>query len=173
MGGRQRTVKVVKAVKGVQGLATTYLPGREADGQAPWAVEHLFGMVVCYCQTEAEAEETARSLAPLADWTKPMPWHRYGEILDRLHGKPWSPNVYDVALSTKDDFICDLVRFLFKDGDTWNVDKVVSGADLVEWATGRLTEMGLTPPRGLTIRRVPSSIIVRRNHEDSFWNAER
>jgi hypothetical protein len=39
-------------------------------------------------------------------------------------------------------------RFLFKDGDTWNLDKDVSGADLVEWATGRLTKMGLTPPVG-------------------------
>jgi hypothetical protein len=38
------------------------------------------------------------------------------------------------------------VCFLFKDGDTWNLDKDVSGADLVEWATGRLTEMGLIPP---------------------------
>lgn len=148
MGGRQRTIKVVKAVKGVKGLAIAYIADRERHGQAPWAVEHLSGMTVCHCQTEEEAGDTVQKLAPLADWTKPMPWHRYGEILDRLHGKPWSPNVYGVPLSTKNDFICDLVSFLFKDGDTWNLDKDVSGADFVEWATGRLTEMGLIPPVG-------------------------
>jgi hypothetical protein len=149
MSVRQRTVKVVKAVKGVKGLAIAYTAARERDGQAPWAVEHLSGMTVCHCQTEEEARDTAHTLAPLADWTKPMPRHRYGEILDRLHGKPWSPSVSGVSLSTKDDFICDLVSVLFKDGDTWNLDKDVSGADLVEWATGRLTEMGLIPHVGV------------------------
>ncbi len=148
MSGRQRTIKVVKAVKGVKGLAIAYLAGRERRGQAPWAVEHLSGVAVCHCQTEEEARATVHKLAALADWTEPMPWHRYGEILDQLHGKPWSPNVYGVPLSTKNDFISDLVSFLFKDGDTWNLDKDVSGADLVEWATGRLTRMGLIPPVG-------------------------
>lgn len=146
MSGRQRTVKVVKAVKGVKGLAIAYSAERERQGQAPWTVEHLSGITVCHCQTEEEARDTARKLAPLADWTKPMPWHRYREILDRLQGNPWSPNVYGVTMGAKNDFIRDLVCFLFKDGDTWNLDKDVSGADLVEWATGRLTEMGLTPP---------------------------
>jgi hypothetical protein len=146
MSRRHPVVKTVKAVKGVKGLAVSHTAGRQRHGQAPWAVEHLSGIAVCYCKTEAEAEETARKLAPLADWTKPMPWHRYREILDRLHGNPWSPNVFGVSLGTKNDFIRELVCFLFKDGDTWNLDKDVSGADLVQWATGRLTEMGLTPP---------------------------
>jgi hypothetical protein len=148
MSSRQHVVKVVKAVKGVQGLAIAYTAAREMEGQAPWAVEHLSGMTVCHCQTKEEARDTAHKLAPLADWTKPMPRHRYREILDRLHGKPWSPNVCGVPLDTKNEFICDLVSFLFKDGDTWNLDKDVSGADFVEWATVRLTEMGLTPPDG-------------------------
>lgn len=146
MSSRQHVVKVVKAVQGVQGLAIAYTAWRQREGLVPWAVEHLSGVAVCHFQTEEEARDTAHALAPLADWTKPMPQHRYHEILDRLHGKPWSPNVYGVALSTKDDFIRDLVSFLFKDRDTWNLDKDVSGADFVEWATGRLTEIGLTPP---------------------------
>ena len=148
MSRRHPIVKTVRAVKGVQGLAISYTAWRESQGLAPWAVEHVAGVTVCYCQTEEEAEETARKLAPLADWTKPMPRHRYQEILDRLQGKPWSPNVNGVPSDTKNDFIRDLVCFLFKDGDAWNLDKDVSGADLVEWATGRLTEMGLTPPDG-------------------------
>ena len=148
MSRRQKTIKVVKAIKGVKGLAIAHVAGRERQGQAPWAVEHLSGIAVCHCQTEEEARDTARTLAPLADWTKPMPWHRYREILDRLHGNVWSPNIHSVTLADRNDFIRDIVCFLFKDGDTWNLDKDVSGADFVEWATGRLGEMGLTPPEG-------------------------
>ena len=56
MSSGQRAVKTGRAVQGVQGLAISYTAWRESQGLAPWAVEHVFGMAVCYCQTEAEAE---------------------------------------------------------------------------------------------------------------------
>ena len=59
MSHRQRTIKVVKAVKGVKGLAIAYFAGRERQGQAPWAVEHLSGEedIASFHHHEERAEE--------------------------------------------------------------------------------------------------------------------